>query len=60
MEIKVTLKIARFSKQFSFIGLAETYVGSDAVSVYMIPGYKPFYHDTYNNKKNRDRSCPLM
>ena len=28
----LSVEIARFSKQFSFIGLAETYVGSDAVS----------------------------
>ena len=47
----LSVKIARFSQQFSFIGLAETNVGSDARSVYMIPGYKPFYQDTYNNKK---------
>ena len=47
----LSVEIARFSQQFSFIGLAETNVGSDAGSVYMIPGYKPFYQDTYNNKK---------
>ena len=47
----MSVEITRFSQQFSFIGLAETNVGSDAGSVYMIPGYKPFYQDTYNNKK---------
>ena len=31
----LSVEIARFSQQFSFIGLAETNVGSDAGSVYM-------------------------
>ena len=47
----MSVEISRFSQQFSFMGLSETNVGSDAGSVYMIPGYKPFYQDTYNNKK---------
>ena len=45
------------------IGLAETNVGSDAGSVVLastvIPGYKPFYQDTYNNKE-KGQELPLM
>ena len=28
-------------------------------NVYMIPGYKPFYQDTYNNKK-KGQELPFM
>ena len=48
----LSAEIARFSQQFYFIGLAETNVGSDAGSVYIIPGYEPFYQYTFNNNFN--------
>ena len=55
----MSVEISRFSQQFYFIGLAETNVGSDAGSVYMIPGINHFIRIlTITRKKGQE--LPFM